>query len=255
MFADIAGRVSQARHGADRITAAAVCLPSLGLRAIRKKLPQDLPKWKNADDRAVDLVSSIVREEAFGVGVYSIDKTEGAWEKFWADSASLYSALNGRVSVARAAYQVKCLMSVHSTTIASVNAIKTIGQFIERQTIITKENLVFDREIDGADNIDVFEHIWRRANTNKPLLYERRSIQRQFEAVELKTENEEPLLLLADYIAGLAHAASSTSNVLSASAVTAACAKRNHDLLSACSNYTLTKDRFTLDHAEIWAKE
>jgi len=104
IVADISSRVSQERRNADRITAAAICLPGGALRHIRKRLPVDLPKWRTADDAAVELVSDIVLREALGIGVFSIEKSDETWDQFWGDASSLNAEFRGKISFIKAAY-------------------------------------------------------------------------------------------------------------------------------------------------------
>jgi hypothetical protein len=83
IVADISSRSARERRNADRITAAAMCLPDGALNHVRTRLLADLRKWRAACDESVDLVSDIVLREALGTGVYSIEKSGDRWDQFW----------------------------------------------------------------------------------------------------------------------------------------------------------------------------
>lgn len=253
IVADISSRIAQERRNANTITAAAICLPSGALSHIRKRLPVDLPKWRNADNATVELVSEVVLREALGVGVYSIEKSDDTWDRFWADASSLNAQLRGKISLVRAAYQIKCLMFVQATALACASAIKA-GNVARvprgKHWISTRESLIFDKEIDGVDNIEVFKSIWQRQN-DRTQLAEQFGIRRSVEDVRLATEQEERLLVLPDYIAGIAHAHISRANVLAASLVSVDCVQRMQRRFEQTSGYQFLQEPFSLELDEI----
>jgi hypothetical protein len=253
IIADISSRISQERWNADRITAAAICLPSGALNHIRKRLPPDLAKWRNADERTVKLVSDVILREALGVGVYSIEKSGEAWDQFWTDTSLLNAELRGKISLVRAAYQIKCLLFVKSTTLACASAIKA-GNIVQmprgKHRFATEESFIFDKEIDGADNIEVFKNIWHRQN-DSPQLAEQFGIRRNVKEVRLVKEQDEQLLMLPDYIAGIAHACTSRANVLAASKVSADCAQRTQRRFEQAPAYQFVCEPFSLKLTEI----
>lgn len=251
--ADISGRISQDKHDADRITGAALCLPGGALDYIRKRIPARLPKWRDAADDDVRLAVNIVMREALGVGVYSVEKTAPEWETFWSDASDIRMQTRGKISFVKAAYQVKCLLFVQSTTLACATTIRN-GNVVRlaprRHGLSTHETLVLDNEIDGPDNIDVFKSIWQRMNAGQQLS-EVLGIRRNFVDVQLKTEQQDRLLLLADYVAGIAHAFVSQADVLAASKVSAACVQHEQERLSRMPQYQLLCDPFMLKFSEI----
>jgi hypothetical protein len=253
IIADISSRIAQEKHNADRITAGAVCLPSGALRHIRKQLPRDLAKWRDANDTDVRLVSDIVLREALGVAVYSIEKSLDKWDQFWADASSLNSEMRGKIGAIKAAYQIKCLIYVKSTTLACASAVRT-GNVVRASTrqhgITTRETLIVDKEIDGTDNIEVFRNIWHRSNAGQPLT-ETLGIKRTFDDIKFVTEQEDRLLMLPDYVAGIAHAANSKANVLAASKVSPECVQSTQRRFEQTPRYVLVCEPFSLTLSEI----
>lgn len=255
IIADISGRISEEKRDADRITAAAVCLPSGALSHVRKKILPQLPKWRDASDADVKLAVDIVLSEALGIGVYSIEKSGAKWDQFWTDASDIRVRTRGKISFVKAAYQIKCLMFTTSTALACASAIKT-GNVVSASTrqhgLSTRETLIFDSEIDGADNVEVFKHIWHVMNAGQPLT-ESLGIKRTIESVQIVTEQQDRLLLLPDYVAGIAHAAASQAHVLAASRVSAEFARNTHRRLEQSPRYRLMCEPFPLALPEILA--
>jgi len=144
-------------------------------------------------------------------------------------------------------------MFVRSTALACGSAINS-GNVIRvpkrKYEISTEESYIFDKEIDGIDNIEVFKGIWHRQNGGLQRA-EQLGIRRTVEDVRLATEQEERLLMLPDYIAGIAHAAASRANVLAASHVSAGCVERVQRRFNLAPAYRLLREPFSLTLSEI----
>jgi len=144
-------------------------------------------------------------------------------------------------------------MFVKSTALACASAINA-GNIVRSSSrqfkISTRETFIFDKEIDGFDNIDVFKSIWDRVNAGQPLT-EKVGIKRTVEDVQLVTEQEERLLMLPDYIGGIAHAATSQANVLAASQVSSECVRRQQLHFAQAPGYLLVREPFSLTLSEI----
>jgi hypothetical protein len=72
--------------------------------------------------------------------------------------------------------------------------------------------IVCDSDIQGAENISVFEDLWT-ARMSKQSLLAQLGLARHTRSVQLATEQQEPLLLLADHLAGATHAFLSPTGV------------------------------------------
>lgn len=254
IVADIAGGISKKNYNADRITSAAVCLPTEALDQIRAQLPLNLAKWRNASDSDVKLVADMVLREALGIGVYTVEKSGDKWEQFWTDASIANSETLGQFSTVKAAFQIKCLMFVRATAMVFAGVIKGNkfgGALRPPFNISTAENLIFDKEIDGEYNIDTFNSIWPRINGQKQLS-ELFGIRRTINDMRFATEQDEPLLMLPDYVAGIAHAASSKADVLAASQVTLQCMQSTQKRFKQSSNYLFDAEQFSLVHSDIF---
>jgi hypothetical protein len=224
-LSDISGRITKVSVDADFVTSSTVYLPSGTLDSIRKRLPADLPKWRDASNREVSLVFDIVREEALGVGLGSVDKTTPQWTKFWEDASEAHgkaaSIVGGKVGYMKAATVIKFLLFGYGAAAGIGGAIA--NRRIFRPTRMNKmlhihEDVILDDEVQGEANCSALAELWRISNEHQPRINSL-FIERITSPPKLMTEQSEPLLLLPDYVAGGFHARVSSANVLAESRV------------------------------------
>jgi hypothetical protein len=72
--------------------------------------------------------------------------------------------------------------------------------------------IVCDSDIQGAENISVFKDLWATAEKKQSRLAQI-GLARYTRSVDLMTEQQEPILLLADHLAGAVHAFSCPTGV------------------------------------------
>jgi hypothetical protein len=258
VVSDIAGRVTRDSAGADRITVAGVSLPTGAISQIRRKIPKFQPKWRNATAADLSLILKIIQSESISIAVRSAYRDPVAWGKFWdsAAAAHLQTAplTKGRMSFVKAATVIKYWLFIEAVTYATAHAVK-IGSIIapagRRRPMLIQRNLVFDSDIDGPDNIEVFEDNWKGGDGKYPLT-ESLGITMETTGISLTTEQQEPLLLLADYVAGIAHAMHSNSRVLSASSVSQAALEAVYASLRQSKKYVELLEPFDLQYEHIF---
>lgn len=237
------------------MTAAAVCLPSGALKAIRRWLPRDLPKWRDATDDHVMSVVSLVRREAFGAVGRVVRKEAVRWEAFWRDAgashASAVALSRETLGFIKAATQIRYMLLAEATAILAGHCIKS-NRFPENRsgTLEVDEDHIYDAEVDGADNVAVFREIWDARNAHQPLA-ESLGLRMRARTIQFSTEQGEPLLLLPDYVAGVVHCAYSTDDTLSASRVSRMCAQAAYRELKAWPNFQDVEGDFDLDYFDI----
>jgi hypothetical protein len=79
--------------------------------------------------------------------------------------------------------------------------------------------MILDKEIDGSDNQEALIYLWKEINFHQPISNSM-GLNRITPRIKLETEQSEPLLLLADYVAGIAHAVKSNADTLNSSQIT-----------------------------------
>lgn len=254
---DIAGRVTQQTWNADRLTAGTVCLPTGALTQIRRKIPQNHPKWRDASDSDIAVIVRILLEESLGIHVWSLWKTPVVWNLFWTQAASAHARIqqhaSGKMGYIKAATIIKYLMFSQGATISAAHAVH-IGKFPKPaigQAVVINNTMICDDEIQGSENVSAFEDIWRRRDEVQPWT-NRMGV--QWKTVEMKfvTEQQEPLLLLADYVAGIAHSMMSDADTLIAGEKSRGVVAAFHNLLKNSSAYTERMEDFSLRYEDLF---
>jgi hypothetical protein len=211
VFTDIAGRPTRITEGNPRVTAAAITLATGECEALRQRVPASLPKWKNCTLADATRVVEFVERHCLSVSVASVNRDTNAWRKFLANEAAIHPALatetRGPVGWVKAPVLLTLELLLRASVMANAHAIR-IGQ---GQRIVDDSGLqliecsvVCDNELSGEETIEIFKSFWEEDKTpNHKLAGMGYKIVHP--SVVLATEQDEPLLLLADVVAGIAH--------------------------------------------------
>jgi hypothetical protein len=211
VFADIAGRASKKLDGNPRVTAAAVAIPTSEISDIRTQLPAGLPKWGRCTLDEAGFVTDILKAKAIAIVIVSINKDTPAWHKFIKDEALLHSQIasesKGTVGWAKASTLLTFELLSRACFVATALAIggRAPNRIVDAHGLeIIESAIVCDTEISGEEK--VFKSFWSDENIPTHALAGM-GISIKHPEVRLLSEQAEPLLLLADYAAGLGHSA------------------------------------------------
>lgn len=208
VFADIASRAMHATAGSPRTVAGAVVVDTEKVEGLCRELV-GLGKWSGCrlDDAefAVDLIAS----QAVAVSVVSFNRDTEAWRQFLVDAEIFHKAiiLNSRkvAGWGKPANLLKFLL----LSSACASAVGHALGIDHRPRIVNSNNMqmincitVCDSEVEGPENIEVFKSFWDRQHIPKSRLASV-GIEMLSEDVRITSEQLEPCLLLADYVAGL----------------------------------------------------
>ncbi|MGH6891170.1 MAG: hypothetical protein ACREEP_02810 [Dongiaceae bacterium] len=83
---------------------------------------------------------------------------------------------------------------------SSITILDSKGRRVIERTVIC------DSDIKGSESINLFKSFWEQSDRHQPQMNSL-GVRLVTRSVRICTEQEEPLLLLADYAAGIAHAA------------------------------------------------
>jgi hypothetical protein len=257
-FSDIAGQITAKSHDADKVTVGSVCLPTGGLKSIRKRIPNDFPKWRNACDADVTFMLGLILKEAMGASASSIDKSANQWQNFWQDASRAHSKTaslaGGSISFIKGPNLIKYLLFSQSGRFALAHAIKvgSIPRVLDMKGLLKiQEDVVIDNDIQGNENVDAFVEIFRSGNSHQPLV-NLLGIEIETKSLRITTEQDEPLLLLADYVAGVFHAANSESHTLASSKVSVATATFAYQKLLKAKNFYEFSTPLTMEYSDIF---
>jgi len=154
-------------------------------------------------------VGQIVARECLAVGVLTRNLATPAWQKFWMDSAYHESMLKrlqgGKAGLLKAANIARTMALIEGATIASGHAAH-LSRAIERAMtsgpLTIGQTLIFDDEL-GGESRESFMELWNGIRPQPST----KAVGVAFKTcdVRLSTEQDEPLLMLPDYVAGLHH--------------------------------------------------
>ena len=255
---DIAGQVSEKALNADKLTVASICLPSGYVKKIRSLIPAGLPKWRNSNDDRVAEVTDLLLKEGWSIAAGSLDKRDARWSAFWRDSREIHAKTaplaGGSIAFLKAATLIKMLLLVQASRLAMAHALKegTLPHITDRKGRLNiAECVIFDNEIQGDENRDFLVGSWRSMNEHQPKMNSL-GILHSAITLTLTSEESEPLLLLADYAAGIVHVVNSDANTLSQSNVTRQAAIRAHERLRASAKFHEFDVNFPSSYFEIF---
>ena len=208
LLVDIAGRFHRA--GANlSVTTGSVAIAADRADYVRSLLPRGLPKWGECTLAQAKEVGLLVARECLAVGAVTRDLATPAWQRFWEDSAAhelmLKRLQGGKAGLLRPANIARIIAFIDGAVTASGHA-AYLSNAIERAKtngpITIGQTLVFDDELSGESR-EFFIEQWNGARRQPRT----QAVGVTFKTcdVRLTTEQDEPLLLLPDYVAGLRH--------------------------------------------------
>lgn len=208
LLVDIAGRF--ARDGANLlVTTSGVAIATDRADYVRSLLPPGLPKWGRCTFAHAKEIGMIVARECLAVGAVTRDLRTPAWQRFWEDSAAHELMLNrlqgGKAGLLKPANIARTMALIEGAVVASGHA-AYLSRAIERANangpITIGQTLIFDDEL-GGESRDSFMELWN--GTRPQPRTQEVGVTFKTCDVRLTTEQDEPLLLLPDYVAGLHH--------------------------------------------------
>lgn len=213
LFGDLSGRLSLDTSGSDRVTSAAVSIDADGADELRSRVGRRFVKWSESKPPDSADMIELLCSSACGVAICSFAKTEPSWSNFWAASKPLHEAIvredrraAGFVKPANAALFV---LFNYAFTIAMARAVANCNRRTdkdERGLDLYDRTVVCDSDLQGDENREVFRYLWEQSDVNQPRVNELGMCLRT-RSVAVATEQSEPLLLLADFAAGLGQSA------------------------------------------------
>ena len=208
LLVDIAGRFHRA--GANlSVTTGGVAIAAERADYVRSLLPPGLPKWGQCTMKQAKEVGHIVARECLAVGAITRDLATPAWQKFWEDSAYHQSILNrlqgGKAGWLKPANIARTMALIDGAVVASGHA-AYLSNAIEKAKahgpVTIDQTLIFDDELSGESR-EFFMELWNGARPQPRT----KAVGVTFKTfdVRMTTEQDEPLLMLPDYVAGLHH--------------------------------------------------
>lgn len=202
--------------GSPKTVGGAVAVDTLNLEAVRKELIT-LPKWGNCNEDNAEFVVDLMASQAVSVAIVSVNRDTEAWKKFLVDAAVLHEAIiltSKRVAGwAKPANLLKFILLGSACAAATGHALGADRRpriLSSRGRQLVECATVCDSEVEGKENLEVFESFWSGQRIPKSRLA-KVGIDVIANEVRVTTDQVEPGLLLADYAAGLGLAAATAN--------------------------------------------
>lgn len=256
-FADIAGQVSLDTKGSNRITAAAVAIPSVDTDAFRSRL-LGMPKWRDCTEEIAAQMVGFIADFASAIAVSSITKNSESWERFWESDKPLHNAIvrqdRAPAGFIKPSNLIRFAILGESFAMALGHAVRIAhrpGIVDYRSRDLIERTIVCDSDVQGDENISVFKNFWTRSDEDQPQI-EKAGFRFITREVIVTTEQSEPLLLLADFVAGIAHSALIESPGRLSLPVSHEPSKRLLRILSDSGKLVLSSKPFALEYEEVF---
>jgi hypothetical protein len=212
LFLDVAGRVAKETRGYEYVTCAGVAIESSAVPGARASLRGSLPKWKNSEDADLIHIAEFIAEHAVMALALRAEKCEPFWSDNWRDADDYCQYLSTRTKkpagFAKAAQFVRYMLFGECSGRLVGECVRSGGTpriLDQNGRGIVEVSAVCDSDIQGADNIAAFHFLWEMFAKSPQRLLAGKGLRVSVRSSALSTEEEEPLLLCSDHLAGLFH--------------------------------------------------
>lgn len=209
---DASGKVARATEGYETITIAGIAVASGDLDRLRERLPAGAVKWGEATATVSRELIDLALDAAVAVIIVRVVKSKEAWKEFW-DRGDEHHGLLSSQTRGNLPYPAKAEPLIRYALYADT-AGPLLAECLKRNRLelvdargqrIVELDVIPDSDVQGAVAIDTFEFLFRSYPERSELLRQL-SVRLEVGRVEFKTEEDEPLLLLPDHLAGAVHA-------------------------------------------------
>ena len=256
---DVSGRVARSIEGHQFATVGGFSLETEKLEPSRNNLPKDLPKWDEATIADVKKVTEYICENAIYVTAVCLDKKTEQWSLFWDDAESyhqkLASASRMRTGFVKAANVTRYWLFGHCAAPLIAETIKRAGmpKVLDSNGLgIVEVNIVCDSDIQGSDNIDAFKSCWEQFEKSQRKTNSL-GIRMILKDVKIETEQDEPLILIADYIAGICNSLFGAGKISAPAGLDLDDTKAELDKIKDSGKIVVIVEKFGLNYKEIFS--
>ena len=208
---DISGQVTKESTFDSYFTVGGAIIPFSNEQIVRDLLEQNMPKWKNATTQSLSIVAKAIKENNIYCTVVIVVKSKPEWDTFWTNGKDQYNNLANKLktkigfaksgNVIRNLSIAKCSMIGLGALINSKDKPTILDQ---NGYVILNLKIICDTDIQGGENQEVFKTSWARWCKNTKV-QTALNIKPYLESIDFMTEQDDPLILLPDYLAGCIH--------------------------------------------------
>jgi len=209
-YIDISGRITQ---NSNRITTAAIAIPNEDKSFIRDDIVNNnFPKWGNATIKDVtDVITIILKYEppcaVFQSTIFS-KEAKLFWANFWEKGIDFLNKayIKNKVSLKelKSPNVLKYYFISRCISLLIAARMNTMRKIIydPHGLKIMRFNIISDTDIQGEENQNFFKSLWEEWS-KKTRIKDILGFLPVINEISFETEQDEPLLILPDYLAGL----------------------------------------------------
>lgn len=211
LFLDIGGRVVKEATGDPFFTVGGVLLNTSAEESVRRLLAQGAAKWKHADASTLDLAIRVLGGEVSACAVIVVEKTQPWWDEFWNEGTKQHRELTVRTNTATGFARPGTVLRFWAF---GACAAVLLGAYLRRYGTpqlldesgmsMLRLKVICDTDIQGDENQDVFRSTWD-AWAGRTRLSTELGVQPRIDLVEFRQDENEPILSLADILAGFGY--------------------------------------------------
>jgi hypothetical protein len=255
---DVSGRVARSIEGHQFATVGGFSIETEKIEPSKKNLPKELPKWEVATISDVKKVTEYICENAIYVTAVCLDKSTEKWSAFWDDAESYHQKMASssriRTGYVKAANVIRYWLFGQCAAPLIANTIKRVGmpKILDSKGLgIVKVDIVCDTDIQGSDNIDAFKSCWVQFEKSQKKTNSL-GLRIVLKDVKIESEQNEPLIFIADYIAGICNLLFGAGKVSAPKGLNIGDAKVELDKIKDSGKIVVIEEKFDLNYKKIF---
>lgn len=208
LFMDISGIIAKNTYDQSSFTVGGIVIATADVGKARTAVSSVGKKWRDMDDASAVEMTEAILVHSVTASARRIRKSQPHWDSFWIEGERFH-CFAASVEKSRLGF-VKAANVVRYAAFGGCAA-QSVGHCLGRHglpTIVAPNGfcplelaITCDTDIEGHENIETFRYMWSRLQAQSKMK-EAYGVEHQIQAVEFKTEQDEPLLLAADFVAG-----------------------------------------------------
>lgn len=259
-YLDLSGRISASVDGHEFATVGAISVLPECASALRN-CAAGLPKWRDSDRTMAEEAARVIKGGSLVALTLRVMKASQKWADFWKVGDEYHSAVAQAEGAARSGFLKpanvilywlygECSARLMGETVRRLGRPAVLDG---RGLSVIQMAVVCDSDIQGDVNRETFLYLWERLERRHPLL-NRFGLHVTFSPpVRITTEQEEPILLLADHLAGAIQCMSGRGVVPIPAGMSQADLKVIRSIYATLPNHVPVDIVFDLEYEKIFA--
>lgn len=258
IYMDISGRVSRTTKDHQFIVVGGFSIETEKVEYARSNLPIRLLKWKDITKSDLDRSLKFMKDYSLHIASLCLDKNSNIWTEFWEDSDIYHSKLASisreRTGYVKAGNVIKYFLFGKCSCVLLAESIRRSGYplILNGNGLgLVEACIVCDSDLQGDDNINVFKSCFEEVEKSQSKI-KRQNLRIILKDVRIESEEDEPLLLVADHIAGICNTLFANGEKFAPRNLNVDYIRSEFDKIKRLGKVTLVKREFNLDYKEIF---